>query len=221
MRIDSRHVSDDLAYILPMLIYLLITGAGTQWPATYAAGYAIKSILAGTALIVLREHYTKISWRFWWLGILLGIVGIVQWIAMGKLLMHWKIADTSDIHSPMNVASPAFQGVYLAFRLAGSVLVVPFMEELFWRDFLWRTVIDPDDFKRVEVAKRSWLAVLIVTAAFGFVHGSLLLDAVVWGLMLAGLLVWTRSLGACILMHATTNLLLWVWVVCHHDWAFW
>ena len=221
MRIDSRHVSHDLAYILPMLIFLLITAAGNQWPGTYAAGYAIKTILAGAALILLRDHYTKISWRVWWLGILVGVIGTVQWIAMGKLMMHWKIADSSDAHSPMKVASPAFQGIYLAFRLAGPVLVVPFMEELFWRDFLWRTVVDPDDFKRAQVGHRNWLALLVVTAAFASVHASQGLTAVVWGLMIAGLLISTRSLGACILMHATTNLLLGIWVVWQHDWAFW
>ena len=40
-------------------------------------------------------------------------------------------------------------------------------------------------------------------------------------LMIGALLVYTRSLGACIVMHATTNLLLFVYVIWTRDWSFW
>ena len=52
-------------------------------------------------------------------------------------------------------------------------------------------------------------------------HANWALTAVVWGLMIGGLLLWTRSLGACIVMHATTNLLLGLYVLRHHEWALW
>jgi len=39
--------------------------------------------------------------------------------------------------------------------------------------------------------------------------------------MVGGLLVFTRSLGACILMHGVTNFLLGAYVLWTHDWKFW
>jgi len=53
------------------------------------------------------------------------------------------------------------------------------------------------------------------------VHGNWWLSAVVWGLMIAALLVYTKSLGACIIAHAVTNLLLAIWVIKNHQWSFW
>ena len=95
------------------------------------------------------------------------------------------------------------------------------MEELFWRDFLWREIIAPNDFKLAEVGELEWPALLIATGAFASVHGNWWLSAVVWGLMAAGLLVYTKSLGACIVAHATSNLLLAAYVLKTHDWSFW
>jgi membrane protease YdiL (CAAX protease family) len=59
-----------------------------------------------------------------------------------------------------------------------------------------------------------------VTLAFAAVHIQWM-TAIVWGSMIALLLVRTRSLGACIIAHAVTNLLLGVYVLYTHDWAFW
>ena len=39
--------------------------------------------------------------------------------------------------------------------------------------------------------------------------------------MIGALLVYTKSLGACIIAHAVTNLLLALYVLKTHDWAFW
>jgi CAAX prenyl protease-like protein len=98
---------------------------------------------------------------------------------------------------------------------------VPVMEELFWRDFLWRTIIAPADFKLAQVGEKSWSAFLIVAIAFATVHGNWWLTAIVWGMLVGGLLVRTRSLGACIVMHGVTNLLLGVYVLWTRDWSFW
>lgn len=94
------------------------------------------------------------------------------------------------------------------------------MEEYFWRDFLWRMVIAPNDFKLAKIGEWDWKAFAIVTLAFASVHIQWM-TAIVWGAMIAALLVRTKSLGPCIIAHAVTNLLLGIYVLCTHDWAFW
>ena len=86
---------------------------------------------------------------------------------------------------------------------------------------LWRTVAAPADFKLGSIGE--WdrgLPLLIVSVAFCTVHTQWL-TALVWGLMIGSLLIYTRSLGACILMHGVTNLLLGAYVLYFKDWKFW
>ena len=65
-----------------MLVFLAITQVGATWKSTYAVGYVVKANLVAILLIYFWRHYTKINWKFWWLGILVGVIGIFQWVGM-------------------------------------------------------------------------------------------------------------------------------------------
>src|SRR4051812_33987389 len=223
-------IPDDVAYLLPMIVFLALLYVGTTWQRFYPAAYVARAVIVAGLLIYLWPHYTKISWRYWWLGAILGVVGIVQWVGMqlwlqGRFAIFQPGENTFDPTKAF--ASPAALYAFYAVRLAGAVLVVPVMEELFWRDYLWRWIIAPNDFKLAKVGEWDWRALVIVSLAFCVVHGNWALTAVAWGVMIGGLLAWTRSLGACIVMHATTNLLLGAWVLWSHyvrhvpRWDFW
>jgi len=220
----DRWVGDDAAYVLPMLVFLLFTFAGGHWPSAFPWSYILKTLAAGWLLILFRKHYTKIKWNYAWLGVIVGILGLVQWVGMEKLILHlWPNYPRpgAEPFDPFHqISSPAMLWTFIAIRLLGPVLVVPFMEEYFWRDFLWRTIAAPNDFKIAEIGERDWKSFAIVTLAFASVHIQWM-TAIVWGSMIALLLVRTRSLGACIIAHAVTNLLLGVYVLYTHDWAFW
>jgi CAAX prenyl protease-like protein len=106
-------------------------------------------------------------------------------------------------------------------RIIGAVIVVPVMEELFWRDFGWRSILAPNDFKLAQVGEWAWAPFLIISGVFATVHGNWWLTAIGWALMIGLLLVYTKSLGACIVAHATTNALLAAYVLWTKDWSFW
>jgi CAAX prenyl protease-like protein len=224
-KLPPAGISPDLAYIFPMAAFLSLTWAGGHWPQFFVASYVLKTFITAILLIVLWRHYTKVRWNGLWLGAVMGVVGLVLWIGMEKLLSHfWP--HFPEVHvelfDPTKVfLSPAAFWSFVAVRWAGASLVVPVMEELFWRDFLWRSVAAPADFKAAAIGE--WdrgLPVLVVSAAFCLVH-PFWLTAFVWGLMVGLLLVVTRSLGACIVMHAVTNFLLGAYVLWFRDWAFW
>jgi uncharacterized protein len=221
-------LSDEAAYILPMLVFLLLTGLPPMlpkaWTAAYPITYAVKTVVVAGLLIALRKRYTPIRWNFWWLGIALGVVGIFQWVLMQNwLARHFAwFAPLPDAFDPTKaIASPMLRDAFIAVRMIGAVLVAPVMEERFWRDFLWRTILAPNDFKLASIGEFAWPPMLIVPIAFCSVHGNWWPTAIVWAVGIELLLVCSRSLGACILMHATTNLLLGVYVLQHHAWAFW
>ncbi len=217
---------DELAYILPMACFLLFTAAGGQWPTFFPLSYFLKTFLTAGLIIYFWRSYTKIRWTCWWLGIIVGILGIVQWIGMEELLRRfWPDyprpgASTAPFDPYQTFQNSWLLWSFMLVRWAGAALVVPFMEELFWRDYLWRRIAAPNDFKIAEVGELDWPAVWVVAIAFASVH-SQWMTAVVWGLMIAALLIYTRSIGACIIAHGVTNFLLGAYVQWTHDWYYW
>jgi CAAX prenyl protease-like protein len=233
---DGPGLSDDAAYFLPMGAFLAFTWLGAspaitgRIPHAYPIAYVVKTAVVAALLVLLRRHYTKVRWDYWWLGVVVGVVGIVQWVGMQLWLQRhvpfFKPPGPEDVtHAVFNpfrdIASPQWRLAFLAVRVAGATLLVPVMEELFWRDFLWRYVLAPNNFKLARVGERGLAPFLVVSAAFAFVHGNWWLTSVVWALMIGALLVYTKSLGACIVAHAVTNALLAAYVLKTHDWAFW
>jgi CAAX prenyl protease-like protein len=194
------------------------------WPDWYPTVYTIKTLLTAALLCWLWPQFSKISWRFWWLGAIAGVVGIAQWITMQLWLQHhvafFKPSGEGFVPTD-HFHNHAMMVAFFVVRIAGAALVVPVMEELFWRDFLWRTILAPNDFKLAAVGEWAPAPFLIVAAAFATVHGNWWLTAIGWGLMIGTLLVKTRSLGACIIMHGVTNLLLAGYVLWTKDWSFW
>jgi CAAX prenyl protease-like protein len=221
---QKSRLQDDIAYILPMGIFLALTGIGASWESIFPLAYIAKAFLTAIALILLRRHYTRISWKFAWLGFVVGAIGIVQWVGMQHILeQHFEMfRPKPGAFNPFTAFDSRTTAIgFIIIRIASAVLVVPFMEELFWRDFLWRQILAPNDFKLASVGEWGLAPLLIVSGVFATVHGNWWPTAIVWALMIGGLLVYTRSLGACIIAHATTNLLLAIYVLEYHAWSLW
>jgi hypothetical protein len=215
------------SYLLPMLAFLGFTQIGVWWPNLFPEVYVLKTIVTALLLVLCWPAFTRISWKAWKLGILIGIVGVVQWVAMEKLLLHlWpnypRIRLT--VLDPFSeIPNPILRLIFFTFRWLGPTLVVPFMEELFWRDYLWRTIIAPNDFRLARIGEWDLKAFWLVPLFFAAVHPQIWITALVWALMIGLLLLRTKSLGACIIAHGVTNFLLGAWVLFHapHDWYFW
>ena len=215
-------IGDDAAYLLPMVVFLIFTQVGVTWPALYPACYVAKTFIVAWMLVAFRKHFTPIRWNFWWLGIIVGVAVIFQWVGMEKLLPNYPKMTSGVAFNPYeHFQSPVVRWGFIGIRWAGAALLVPFMEELFWRDYLWRTLIAPNDFKLAHVGEWDWKAFLIVAVAFGAGVHIEWLTAIVCGLIYGALLVLTRSLGACIIAHGVTNFLLGAYVLRTHEWKFW
>lgn len=106
-----------------------------------------------------------------------------------------------------------------AVRVAGAVLVVPLMEELFWRSFLLRYLVD-SDFESVPLGRFTWGSFLVSTVLFGLEH-NLIVAGIVAGAVYSIILYRTKSLAQCVLAHAVTNLSLAGYVLYTGKWYFW
>ena len=116
---------------------------------------------------------------------------------------------------------PAAYWATVGFRFLRLVVVVPLVEEIFWRGFLLRYLIG-EKFEDVPFGKFSWISFSVVSLAFCFSH-----SASDWGAALITGMLYncvayrTKSLTSCIIAHAVTNLLLGIWIMKTGQWGFW
>jgi CAAX prenyl protease-like protein len=155
----------------------------------------------------------------WIVGAAIGFVAFVLWIGP-----QWILRTPGRVDG----FNPAFFGeagwpywLNLGFRFARLVIVVPLIEEIFWRGFLMRWLID-DDFAAVPFGTFQLKAFALVALFFMLEHTTVDYPAALLTGMLYNLVaVRTRSLGACVLAHAVTNLLLGFYIMRTEQWGFW
>ena len=107
----------------------------------------------------------------------------------------------------------------VAVRWVGAALLVPVMEELFWRSFLMRWIQAPQ-FETVDPRRVGLRAVVLSTFVFMLAH-TLWLSAILAGLAYAWLYIRSSRLWLAVIAHAVTNGMLGVWVVLSGNWGFW
>jgi uncharacterized protein len=183
--------------------------------------YPVKAASVGAALIFFRKHYQEIRLSdlgkpvFTAASLLAGLGIFWLWINM-----DWSFGTLSTPagFNPNVFDGPTIMGM-MVVRLAGAVLVVPIMEELFWRSFLLRYII-ANDFSRVPIGTFSWASFLITVVLFGLEH-HYFLAGMMAGAIFNLLLYYTKSISQCILAHAVANLALGIYVLQTGQWHFW
>jgi CAAX prenyl protease-like protein len=213
------------ARILPFLCYLafivladLLGRLGWQ-PAELRWLYPVKIALVLLLLVVFWRHYRELAAprlkpALALVSVLTGVVVLFLWI---NLDAPWMLLGQSGGYDPR--AGGQLLWPLVAVRLAGATLVVPVMEELFWRSFLLRWIEAPA-FAQVTPAAVGWKSLLVVTLLFGVEH-NLWLAGMVAGAAYSLLYMRSGNLWSAILAHATTNGLLGCWIISTGSWNYW
>jgi len=180
--------------------------------------FPLQTAVCGLLLIKWWRTYDFAWSRGWNLGLLAGAVVLAIWIAPQWLLGFAPRLEGFD---------PWFFGDGLPFwlnstlRMLRLVVVVPLLEEIFWRGFLLRHLIR-DPFDEVPFGQFNWGSFAWVTLLFGLVHwGPDFRPALATGVIYNFVAIRTKSLGACVIAHALTNLLLGVYIFRTGQWGFW
>jgi uncharacterized protein len=219
-----------LAYVAPMIVFLVLTAAesylpqldGKPHPLWYPIAYAIK-----IGVVIVVAWLCRSTWRdlrprpttsTLALAVLLGGAVTLLWVGLDGHYPEIPLLGTRVGFNPNKMPIGDKLG-FLAVRLLGLVAVVPLIEELFWRSFLLRWVIDPH-FARVPIGRVTPAAAAVTSALFALAHPEWL-PALLTGLLWAWLLWRTKSLSACVLSHAVANLALGIYVLSTGDWKFW
>ena len=209
-------------YVCPFIIFMALTQAGSFFPAEAHFLYIIKTILVGVVLWVWRKAYAsdfalKMAPAEYLIAIAVGLLVLAVWILPEKLFPQ-LVGDAA--FNPYSFSShPATVWALIAVRLIGAAVVVPLMEELFWRSFLLRYIIN-SDFKKVALGTFSWFSFAAVVILFGVEHHRVI-QGMIAGVIYTSLVIHQKSLSGCVIAHGVTNLGLGIYVIATQSWEFW
>ena len=184
--------------------------------------YPLKALVVAGLLYLYRNEYTELAWKDLLnipTTLAAGGIGLLVFILWIKMDWAFGSSGIPQGFNPTLLPGKELQIVMTLSRIAGAVLVVPLMEELFWRSFLIRYIIHKD-FESVRIGSFNWTSFLITVVLFGLEH-KYILAGMMAGTLYNLALYRTRSLAQCVLAHAVTNLALAIYVLFTGKWNFW
>lgn len=221
---DQDQLRASAPYAAPMAIFLALLWLGPKlglgiWE------YPVRDAILAVTLWVFSRHVIQLRPLVPVASIVVGVAVFFLWIAPDSLIPGWrshaifqnsitgKVASSID---PVLISSP----VVLIFRTIRAALLVPIIEELFWRGWLMRWLINTD-FQKVKLGAYTASSFVITALLFASEHGPFWEVGLLTGVIYNAWMIRTKSLADCILVHAVTNLVLSLYVIGWGKWEFW
>lgn len=229
-----------IARALPFVLFMIMLAVRGELPADGSAGidprwvYGLTVLVVGASLAYFWRDYPEVgagsglSVGQLALAVAAGAAVFAAWIQLDYPWMQLDRLMASIGMGKAGQAAATFRPIdaqghliwsLVVVRWIGAALLVPMMEELFWRSFLMRWV-DKPEFTQVDPRGVTLKAVALSTFVFMLAH-TLWLAAILAGVVYAWLYRRTGSLWAPIVAHGVTNGLLGAWVVFTGNWQFW
>ena len=212
-------------YVLPFLLFITILAVRGRLavPETViAAGWVA---VIGGAILLFSQGVLDLGASRPLATAGIGVAVFLIWIGPDALIpgyrSHWLFQN--QIMGALAVTtSPAGRSdiVLIALRIVRAVLIVPIVEELFWRAFVMRWMIRPD-FENVPLGTYDLRAFWITAILFASEHGPYWDVGLIAGVIYNWWLIRTRKLGDVIWAHAVTNACLCAYVLIAHKWEYW
>ncbi|MGA3026311.1 MAG: CAAX prenyl protease-related protein [Bryobacteraceae bacterium] len=218
----GRNRETTARYVVPFAVFLgfLALQSVVGWPAW--VDFPLR--VAVLAAVLLLYSWPVIAWKPRHLlpTLALGVAVFVIWVAPDVLVPHYRQhwlfqnALTGAARSTL----PSHDPFVLTFRVVRAVVIVPIVEELFWRGWLMRRLIAAD-FREVPLGAYAPLSFWVTALLFASEHGPYWEVGLVAGILYNWWMIRTKSLADCILAHAVTNAVLCAWVILAGRWEYW
>jgi hypothetical protein len=183
-------------------------------------------------------RYYEFRWNAKWslLGVLFGAAGIGFWllptIVYDRLgltgetqgwLRWFGVQQRIDGFDPHVFSDPAAYWTSLVLRFVRAAIVVALIEEIFWRGFLMRFMADRDGSYWLQpFGRHTWSGFAVCTLAFTIAHAPVdYAGALIYGSLTYLLCIWSKNLGACVIMHATANFLMGCFIMAYGKYGLW
>lgn len=212
-------------YVAPFATFILLLMVEGYLPFGPEIMYPVRF---GVVAVVMWLFSRKvISWRAPQMAgsIALGVVVFLIWIGPDVVWPHYREhwLFQNPIFGRMKPDAPASlksNVVFLIFRSLGCFVLVPMLEEIFWRGWLARWLIDTD-FERIPLGAYTAASFWIGSALFASEHGPYWEVGLVTGMLYNLWMIRTKNLANSIVAHAVTNGLLTAYVLGFDQWRYW
>ena len=217
--------SASLPYIAPFAVFMGLIALHSVYSLPDLADQILRVTVVSLVLIFVARPVIDLRAPRWPLSLLIGAAVFLIWIAPDLAVpgyRHHLLFENRILGAPtpgLSVASQT-QPAVLALRAVRAVILVPIVEELFWRAWLMRWIIAPD-FEKVPLGKYTAMSFWAVALLFASEHGSYWDVGLVTGVIYNAWMVKSKSLGDLILTHAVTNACLSIYVIAAGKWEYW
>lgn len=215
-----------IPYVAPFALYICLLAVGGFLPIGIGVHYPIR--IVAVAVLLWFVSRPVLDWKPGnpIASVLLGTAVFLIWIGPDVLApeyrQHWLLQNSISgrVESSVPVAIRNDLG-FIIFRVIGCAVIVPIVEELFWRGWLARWLVNSEDFRRAPLGAYTASAFWIGSILFASEHGPFWDVGLLAGIAYNWWMIRTRNLADCILAHATTNGLLSIYVLATDNWVYW
>ena len=212
-------------YIAPFVIFLALIGLNHLWPMAALTDEIVRLAVMLAVLSLVARPAMSFHVGNWGASMLVGVAIFVLWIAPDLLFPQYRsffLFDNSVVGTARSSLTEAARHdvPVLFLRTLRAVAIVPIVEELFWRGWLLRWVIN-SDFEKVPLGSYSALSFWAVALLFASEHGPYWDVGLMAGIIFNGWMIRTKSLGDLILAHGVANACLSGYVIAAGKWEYW
>jgi uncharacterized protein len=207
-----------IARVGPFFVFAVVTSAQGLFADEYKYWfYPLRTLVGAWLIWAVWPVVKEMRWTISVPAVLVGIGICVLWIGLDPF--YPKIVKADKPWNPHLVFGPGLAWTIIVVRILGSTLVVPPLEEMFYRSFLYRYIVKPG-FETVPLGRMHGVSFLVTSALFGLVHREWL-AGILCGFAYQWLAIRKGHLGDAMTAHAITNFLLGLYVVYKGAWQFW
>jgi CAAX prenyl protease-like protein len=206
--------------VVPFVIFLALTFCqkwlGVQGPYWM---YLVKTAVGAWLIWEMRSYVAEMRWAISWEAVVVGVGICVMWIGISDWYPKFSKPDTTWNPHTLYGQGSTMAWMFVLVHLLGSTFVVPPLEEVFYRSFLYRYLVKTD-FLAMPLSRFHLLSFVVTSAAFAAEHYEWL-SGILCGLAFQWLVIRKNRIGDAMTAHAITNFLLGVWVIWKGAWQFW
>lgn len=195
------------ARILPFAAFMAATLLVSTFFETPALYYWVKALAMAGALAYFAPQLLRLDWRPTLLPIAVGLAIGVAWLVTAE-----PTGETAqELSNRLALLGAASFSAWVVIRLAGTILLVPLVEELFFRAY----VLDRLDTGGIAMRL---LALVVSTGLFALLHDRWLIAALA-GLAFGLIYLRRRRLADAVWAHACANLVVAAAALATRNWA--
>lgn len=188
-------------YVAPFLVLVASAMGTAAFSSDPALWYPARISAAALTLLLFQQHYGELRTLWSWEAVGYGLI-------VGGLWLLLEPAETGDRRIDLPSAwSPMAVDAWWGFRLAGTVVAVPLVEELAFRGYLMRRM-DSLYFERVSLQVVSWKGMIGSSVLFGLLHPGHWVAGTVAGLLFATAVQRRGRLLDGVVAHGVANALI-------------